>query len=103
MKTTTTNWVKWIVVGGGALLLLSIAAGFLMTFLWRGAGGMGYAGCNGWDDWGMMGGWGNTGMMMGYNPFGWLGMFLGLLFPLGLLALLVGGAVWLLRNRTPQL
>lgn len=103
MKTTTTNWVKWIVAGGSLLLLLSLAAGFLIPLLWRGVGGLGYAGCNGWDDWGMMGGWGHTGMMTGYNPFGWLGMFLGLLIPLGLLALLVGGAVWLLRERSPQL
>jgi len=35
--------------------------------------------------------------MMGYRPFGWLGMILSLFIPLGLLALLVAGGVWLVR------
>ena len=86
--TTTTDWTKWIVIGGG-VLLLGLTAVFLTSFMWRG-GGLGYAGC-GWDDWGMMDSW-------GYNPFGGLWMILGLLFPLGLLALLAGSVVWLLRQ-----
>jgi len=47
----------------------------------------------------MMDNWGGTGMM-GYSSFGWLGMFLGLLIPLGFIALLVAGGIWLVRTIT---
>lgn len=52
---------------------------------------------------GMMGGHGGPGMMnWTYSPFGWFGMGLGMIFmwliPIGILALLVFGAVSLVRN-----
>jgi len=40
---------------------------------------------------GMMGGW-------GFGPFAWLFMLMGLLFPVGVLVLLVLGIVWLFRR-----
>jgi len=54
----------------------------------------------------MAGGWGNRGYGMmgnwGYSPFGGFGMGLGMLFmwliPIGIIALLVYGAVALTRN-----
>jgi hypothetical protein len=48
----------------------------------------------------MMGGWGPGGMTGGWNfsPFTWLFMLLSLVFPLGLLALLALGVVWLFRQ-----
>lgn len=53
--------------------------------------------CCGWG--GMMGGWGGWpgwgGMMGGWGIVGWI---FGLLFNLGLLALLVIGIVWLVRQ-----
>lgn len=43
---------------------------------------------------GMMGGSG----MMGYHAFWGPGMFIGWLFPLGLLALLIAGVAWLVQT-----
>jgi hypothetical protein len=52
-------------------------------------------GCCGWG--GYYGGWGmhGPGMMWSFAPFGWLGMLFMALIPLGFLALVVLGIVWL--------
>ena len=79
----TWQWVTMIVVGVVALL-----AGAMLgpRFLW--GGGLGYRG-------GMMGGY--SGMMGGFAPFGWIGMLLMWVFPLGVLVLVVLGIVWLVN------
>ncbi len=78
----TWQWVTIIVVGVAALL---VGAAFGPLFLW--GGGPGYQGMMGP---GMMGGY-------GFAPFGWIGMLLMWVFPLGLLVLVVLGIVWLVR------
>ena len=75
-----TNWGQVVVFAVAALLVLLIGASWL-----GGYGGWGMMGP------GMMGGW-------GFGPFGWLAMIFMWLFPLGFLALLVVGIVWLLRQ-----
>jgi hypothetical protein len=81
-------WIIGIVVI--VILLLSFGGGMMSSGGWgyRGGGMMGGYG-------GMMGGW-------GYSPLGWFGMGLGMLFmwivPIGVLALIVFGAVSLTRN-----
>lgn len=79
------NW-KWIV---GVILLLVIM--FALPFLWRAIFGYSYGGMmrSGSSNWGhpMMGGWGVGGLFLG------LGMLLMWIVPLGLLFLIIYGAV----------
>lgn len=74
------NWAQVVVFALIALLVLLIGASWL-----GGYGGWGMMGP------GMMGGW-------GFGPFGWLVMIFMWLFPLGLLAVLALGIVWLFRQ-----
>lgn len=85
--------VNWLVVGilSAVVIFLLFGAGMLM------GGG-----------WGMMGNWGygGGGMMnnWGYSPFGWVGMLFMGLVSIGIIVLIVLGAVWLVRkasNSTP--
>jgi hypothetical protein len=64
----------------GLVVLAVLFGGLLLLAVFWGFGGMGF---------GMMG----PGMMGGFGAFWWL---LACLFPLGLIALLILGAVWLL-------
>ncbi|MFQ5596268.1 MAG: zinc ribbon domain-containing protein [Anaerolineae bacterium] len=69
----------------GVVVVAVLLGGLLLLGLFWGLGGMGF---------GMMGpGMMGPGMMGGFGAFWWL---LACLFPLGLIALLVLGAVWLL-------
>ena len=82
------NWVAVLILGVAALFVLMLGASLLSGF-----GGYGrYGGYGGWGMMGpgMMGGW-------GFAPFGWAGMPLMWLLPLGFLALLVLGVAWLVR------
>lgn len=85
--------IIWIIVGVLGLGLLFILPSLLTGGLWGGYG----------SGYGMMGG-GPGGMMGGYgggsssSPFGWIGMLVGLIVPLGILALIVAGGVWLVRS-----
>lgn len=70
------------------LVVLVVLFGGLILFAWFGSlQGIGYGGLGP----GMMG----PRMMGGFNTFGWL---LPCLIPLGLLALLLGGLVWLVAT-----
>lgn len=57
----------------------------------------------GWNNWGwgMMSGW-PSGMMhgWGFGSFGWIGMILMWLVPVGFVVLVVLGIVWLVRGLT---
>jgi hypothetical protein len=77
------NWAQVVVFGIVALLIFLIGANLVG----------GYAG------WGMMGPgmMGGGGRNWGFGPFG-LGLIFMWLFPLGLLALLVLGIVWLVQQ-----
>lgn len=77
------NWVQVAVFGLVALLVFALGAALLSSGWGWGPGGMMGPG--------MMGGW-------SFGPLGWLFMLLGFLFPLGLLALLILGIVWLVRQ-----
>jgi hypothetical protein len=86
------NWTTIILLMVAGLLVL-LVAGNLFPFGWSGWG----------NSWAMMGGWHHPGMMgmlggWGFSPFGWLFGLTGMLIPLGLLALLIGGAVWLVQQ-----
>ena len=96
---TTSKWFKWLVIGGISLVILGIGANLLSPVIYGRSGNWMYDDCGMWGGWGMMDGWGGSGMM-GYRPFGWLGMLLGLLIPLGFIALLVAGGIWLIRAVT---
>ncbi|MFQ5855044.1 MAG: zinc-ribbon domain-containing protein [Anaerolineae bacterium] len=75
------------VVVFGLVVLAVLLGGLLLLGLFWGLGGMGF---------GMMGpGMMGPGMMGGFGAFWWL---LACLIPLGLIALLVLGAVWLLST-----
>lgn len=75
------GWILALVFG---LVLVFVLASF---FLFRGRYG------------GMMGGYGMMGPGFGYMfPFGWIGMLLGLLVPVGLIVLLVVGGVWIVTR-----
>lgn len=87
------NIALWIVIGVVVLFALGLFGGMFMPFGWNNSA-YGY-GCAGWNGYGMMGGW---GMM----PFGFLGMALMWLVPLGVLALIVGGIFWLVRVLTQK-
>jgi hypothetical protein len=76
-----TGWILAIVIG--LILLLVLPGLFMMGRFWGGGYG------------GMMGG--GYGFM---NPFGWIGMLLGLLVPIGVLILLVFGVIWLVNGLT---
>ncbi len=81
---STIGWTLAIVIG--LILLLLLPGLWMMGGFWGGYGGM-------MGGPGMMGG--------GYNfmhPFGWGGMFLGWLIPVGVIVLLVIGAVALVNN-----
>jgi len=77
------NWTAVIVLSIVALFAFLIGASLI--------GGFG-GGYRGWRMMGpgMMGGW-------GFAPFGWIGMLLMWVFPLGVLVLVVLGIVWLVR------
>jgi hypothetical protein len=84
----TIGWILAIVFG--MILILLLPGLWMISWLWTGGYGS------------MMGG---PGMMGGYNtmhPFGWGGMVLGWLIQVGLIILLVIGAVALVNglNRT---
>ena len=81
----TWQWVSIIVVALVACLI-GIVIGPFFVF-GRGLGG-----------YGMMGGYGG-GMMrdFGFTPFGWIGMLLMWVFPVGVLVLVVLGIVWLVN------
>jgi len=89
------NWIQVLVVGGVALLIFILGLAFLPVLF----GGRGY----GWMGSDMMGGWspwcGTSryfgGGMMGFGLFFTLLLWL---IPLGLLALVLGGGLWLIRN-----
>jgi hypothetical protein len=83
----------WVVVLVVVLVLLVVGGLFALPFIFRAAGAGMY---------GMMGrgGFGRTPMMRGYG-FGWLGVFLGALIPLGL-AFLAGYGVAALVRRSPR-
>ena len=78
--------VNWLVVG-----IISI---IVILFLFGGGimlGGGGMMGNWGYGGPGMMGHW-------GYSPFGWIGMLFMLLIPIGIIALIVFGVIWFVRN-----
>jgi hypothetical protein len=94
----TWQWVTIIIVAVAALLV-----GAVLGPLFVGGGGPGYwsrggmtlaphasAGVGGYSGGGMMGGF-------GFAPFGWIGMLLMWVFPLGVLVLVVLGIVWLVN------
>lgn len=73
----------WIIVGVLVVLLVLAGISFGLSRL-------------GWvDGYGMMRPYGMHNW--GFNTFGWGGMFLGMLGPLLLLVLFVGGIAWLIR------
>lgn len=78
------NWTQVIGFAVIALFVFMIGASLLSV----GGGGWGPGRMMGP---GMMGGW-------GWGPLGWVGMIVMGIFPLGLLALLILGIVWLLRQ-----
>ncbi len=90
----------WVIVGVVGLAVFFILPSLFMGGLWgRPFGfvqGGGYAPGRMMDGYGggMMGGYGG----FGYSPLGWIGMLAGWLIPLGTLALLVVGGIWLVRS-----
>jgi zinc-ribbon domain len=81
---STLGWILAIVFG--VILLILLPGLWMMGRFWQGGYG------------GMMGG---SGMMGGYgfmHPFGWGGMLLAWLIPVGVIALLVMGAVVLINS-----
>jgi hypothetical protein len=97
------NWTQVLVFGLVVLVVFLVGVSLLPMLFGGGYSGMG-PGMMGRG--GMMGGWcpwcGGTGRFGGGGLlgglFGVLFMFLGLLIPVGLLALLIVGGVWLVRN-----
>ena len=87
----TTKWVIGIVV---AVIIILFVAPFLWQLIFPGA----YAG------YGMMGrGYGMHMPMMGYGyGFGFFGMLFMWLIPLGILALIVLGIAWLVKQLTAK-
>lgn len=95
----TSKWLKWLVIGGVALLVLGIGFSILSPAAYGRTGNWAYDNCGMWGGRGMMDNWGGTGMM-GYRAFGWLGMLPGLLIPLGFISLFFVGGIWLVRAVT---
>jgi hypothetical protein len=86
------NKVNWTAVALFCIVaLLAFMVGVSLFGGWR-YGGWGMMGTGRMGP-GMMGGW-------GFSPFGWLGMILMWLIPVGLVALAVAGVVWLVRAIT---
>jgi hypothetical protein len=85
------NWMQVAVFGIVALLVFLVGASLLSVGWGGGWGARGW-----WRPGGMMG----PGMMgnWGFGPLGWLFMLLSLILPLGFLALLILGAVWVFRQ-----
>ncbi len=77
--TTRNAWILGIIV---VLILL-----LLVPMLFMGG-------------FGMMGGGGMMGRYGFYSPFGWVGMLLGWIIPLGILVLLIAGVVILVTSLT---
>lgn len=71
----------------------AIVALFLLGILF---GGLGFNSRAGFGNWGMMGG--NMMGGWGYSPFGWPGMLLMRLIPIGLVVLTFFGFTWLVNN-----
>ncbi|OJX40310.1 MAG: hypothetical protein BGO78_15215 [Chloroflexi bacterium 44-23] len=99
-----SKWLKWLVIGGVALVILGVGFSLLSPVAYGRTGNWAYDDCSMWGSRGMMDNWGGTGML-GYSSFGWFGMFLGFLIPVGFIALLIAGGIWLVKvfssNRTP--
>lgn len=81
------NWTQVAVFAVVVVLVFAVGIG-VVSILWGGGYGM-MGGYRGYDPSGMMGGIG--------GQFGWLLMLPMCLFPLGFLALLVVGIVWLVQ------
>lgn len=97
------NVTLWIVIGAIALFVIGLLGGMFMPFVWNNTG-YGYGCANGWNGYGMMGFRGYMPLMNGWGmmPFGFLGMAFMWLVPLGILALIVGGIIWLVRTLTQK-
>jgi hypothetical protein len=81
---------EWVLV----LVTLILVLGVMTLALFWGWGVRGGC-CSGWWPWGMMG----HGMMTwGFTPWGWWGLFLMLLVPLGVLSLGILAVIWVLRG-----
>src|SRR3990172_11020305 len=92
------NPTLWIVIGGIALFVLGLFRGMLLPF------GSNYPVCgygfaNGY---GLMGYRGFMPRMGGSGMFGFPGMLLMWLIPLGILTLIIGGVIWLVRTLTQR-
>ncbi|MBU2612076.1 MAG: hypothetical protein KJ606_14200 [Chloroflexi bacterium] len=75
---------------------LAIALGLILLFILPSLFMLGH----GWTGYGRMGGYSMMGSRFGFMPFGWIGMLLGWLIPLGLLVLAVLGIISLFnRNK----
>ncbi len=84
----TTNWTKVLMISSISLFALALVLNLFAPLLWRQFGGGAYAYPSGYQGWGMM----------GYHSSFWgPGILIGWLFPLGLLALLIAGIVWLVQ------
>jgi hypothetical protein len=91
----TWQWVTIIVVAVAALLV-----GAMLGPLFVGGGGLGYRGMMGSYSGGMtLAPHASAGVGgFGFTPFGWIGMLLMWVFPLGVLVLVVLGIVWLVNT-----
>lgn len=78
------NRINWIMVAVFSIVVLLV---FLVGVSLL--GGWGYGGWSMMEP-GMMGGW-------GFGPFGWIGMILMWLIPVGFIVLIVAGVSWLVR------
>ena len=108
------NIALWIVIGVVALFALGLFGGTpaaVMPFGWNNSA-YGY-GCDGWNGYGNMMGYrgympmtlapgASAGVGSWGMPFGFLGMAFMWLIPLGVLALIVGGIIWLAQTLTQK-
>ncbi len=83
-----TNWIPIAIFG--FVFLLILLAGTTLFGNWNNMG------------WGMMGGW-PTGLMHGWGigSFGWFGIILMWLIPVGFVVLVALGIIWLVRGFSP--